>query len=147
MDLHTEDVLVDGYQISGSAIPSPKLTYSTEQRRWILVEEYRYNDPELAVSIWVPEGFHFDLSSVPRVFWNIIAPFELSIAGPLLHDFIYRHGGILPPGAVLPVHIFTRSETDRLFDRVMRAEGVSAWRRKLAYSAVRVFGGRSWGPK
>ena len=95
-------------------------------------------------TITVPAGFRFDLSSVPRVFWSLIAPFELSIAAPLVHDFLYRHGGKPPEGSVAPPRAYTRAEADRTFRAMMEAEGVSAWRRTAAYLAVRAFGGRAW---
>ena len=86
----------------------------------------------------------FDLSSIPRLFWPVIAPFELSITAPLVHDFLYAHGGEPPPGSVSPPRTYTRRETDRIFRVIMRAEGVAAWRRILGYAAVRLFGRSAW---
>ena len=101
-----------------------------------------YRDGETAIT--VPAGFRFDLSSVPRVFWSLIAPFELSIAAPLAHDFLYRHGGQPPAGSIEPPRTYTRAEADRLFLTIMQAEGVAPWRRIPAYLAVRLFGRSSW---
>jgi hypothetical protein len=92
----------------------------------------------------VPAGFRFDLSTVPRALWWLIAPFELSVAAPLLHDFLYLHRGKPPAGSVKPPRTYTRAEADRIFFEIMRAEGVSPWRRMLGYLAVRVFGRRDW---
>ena len=44
------------------------------------------------------EGFRFDLASIPRVFWFLVSPFELSIAAPLLHDFLYAAKATRPMG-------------------------------------------------
>ena len=41
-----------------------------------------------------------DLSSVPRAFWGLIAPFEVSIEAPLEHDFLYQHRGDPPAGTI-----------------------------------------------
>jgi hypothetical protein len=80
----------DPVEIAGSRLPAPILTY-VGGREWQLEAAYTYHDADTAIT--VPAGFRFDLSSVPRVFWSLIAPFELSIVAPLLHDFLYRYGG------------------------------------------------------
>ena len=58
----------------------------------------------------------------------------------MVHDFLYRHRGKPPQGTVIPYRTFTRLEADRLFDRIMEQENVAAWRRAIAYRAVRLFG-------
>lgn len=50
----------------------------------------------------MPERFRFDLASLPREAWPLIAPFELSIAAPLLRDYLYRSGGA--PAGFNPLH-------------------------------------------
>jgi hypothetical protein len=82
---------------------------------------------------------------VPRLFWPLVAPFELSIAAPLLHDFLYRHAGDPPAPAVAPPRRYTRRDADRLFRELMAAEGVARWRRDAAWAAARLFGAPSWG--
>ena len=129
-------------EIPTSGLPSPVFTYLVSERKWRLEEAYRYRDE--AHRITVPEQFEFDLASIPRLFWWLIAPFELSIAAPLLHDFLYRYRGDPPAGAIEPPRIYSREEADRLFRRVMASEGVARWRRAAAYRAVRWFGGSSW---
>jgi hypothetical protein len=131
----------DPVEVAGSALPAPVLTYLGDDR-WRLEQSYAYQDGDHRIT--VPAGFEFDLSSVPRAFWSVIAPFELSITAPLLHDFLYHYGGNPPAGSIEPPRSYTRKETDELFRSVMEQEGVAAWRRRLAYSAVRLFGGRAW---
>ncbi len=131
----------DRIDISRSRLPAPVLSFVGE-RTWRLEEAYIYNDGETRIT--VPEGFTFDLSSVPRLFWWLIAPFELSVAAPLIHDFLYRHGGSPPQGTVEPHRRYARQEADKLFRRIMRQEGVAAWRRTLGYWAVRLFGAPAW---
>ena len=128
--------------ITSSDLAAPVVTYIGPGNRWRLEEPYSYQDG--ANRITVPSGFQFDLASIPRIFWWLIAPFELSIAAPLLHDFLYHHRGDLPPGTVEPSRPYTRSEADRLFRAVMEAEGVPGWRRTLGYLAVRAFGWLGW---
>jgi hypothetical protein len=131
----------DPVEIAGSRLPAPIVTYPGD-RQWRLEAAYEYRDGLTAIT--VPGGFLFDLSSVPRLFWPLIAPFELSIAAPLLHDFLYRHGGNLPDGSVAPPRTYTRAQVDRMFRTIMEAEAVPTWRRVLAYLAVRAFGRTAW---
>ena len=131
----------DRVEIEGSRLPPPLIS-SPSIGRWRLETAYTYVDGSTAVT--VPAGFEFDLSSVPRPFWPLIAPFELSIVAPLLHDFLYSHGGRPPAGSVEPPRTYSRAEADRMFREIMEAEGVAAWRRVLAYGAVRVFGRSAW---
>lgn len=130
----------DAVTIERSTLPPVVLTYDSEDG-WRLNEDYVYDDA--GTTIRVEHGFTFDLSSVPRIFWPVIAPFELSIAAPLLHDFLYRCGGSAP-GSVQPPKAYTRSDTDTLFRKIMEQEGVAAWRRWLGYTAVRLFGRFAW---
>ena len=130
----------DPVEIAGSRLPPPVIT-SPEIGRWRLEVAYTYHDDGTAIT--VPAGFEFDLSSVPRLFWSLIAPFELSIVAPLVHDFLYRHGG-KPPAGIDPPRSYSRAEADRMFLEIMEAESVPTWRRVLAYAATRVFGGSAW---
>lgn len=84
----------------------------------------------------LPEGFTFDAASVPRLVWTIIAPVELGIVAPAVHDFLYRTGG---DGGK-----WTRGEADGLFLDHMKAEGVGWLKRRAAWLAVRVGGRASW---
>lgn len=129
-------------EIPTSGLPSPVLTYLVSERKWRLEEVYRYRDG--AHQIAVPDQFTFDLASIPRLFWWLIAPFELSMAAPLLHDFLYRYRGDPPSGSIEPPRVYSRKQADALFRRVMAGEGVSRWRRAAAYRAVRWFGGAAW---
>src|SRR5262245_36601581 len=80
-------------------------------RRRRLEADYVYHDGPTAIT--VPAGFRFDLSTVPRAFWFLIAPFELSIVAPLLHDFLYESGGRPPDVSIHPPRSYTRAEVDR----------------------------------
>ena len=121
-------------------------------RQYELVETYGYGWDKDGVSheLVVPRGFRYDGASVPRALWSLIGlrPDGLVRAAALLHDWIYRHGGRLPPGSYRRDDgeggDWTREATDRLFARVMRESGVSKLKRRLAYLGVRVGGRRSW---
>jgi hypothetical protein len=131
----------DRVDIAGSRLPPPLVT-APSIGRWRVEADYTYLDG--ATAITVPAGFEFDLSTIPRLFWPLIGPFELSIVAPLMHDFLYAHGGRPPAGSVVPPRTYDRAEVDRMFREIMGAEGVPAWRRAVAYAAVRLFGGGAW---
>lgn len=129
-------------RVEDSGLPPPILSYRPDRSAWVLEEDYAYADgPHL---LRVPSGFEFDLASVPRFAWPLIAPFELSVVAPLLHDFLYQHGGRLPDGSVVPPRSYTRKQADELFRVVMKQERVAGWRARLAYWAVRWFGRGCW---
>jgi hypothetical protein len=89
------------------------------------------------------DQFAFDLASVPRPFWWLIA-LRASIAAPLMHASSSARRKP-PGGAVTPPRIYSRRETDVLFRTIMTEEGVPAWRSAAAYRAVRWFGAAAWG--
>ncbi|MEN8234191.1 MAG: DUF1353 domain-containing protein [Actinomycetota bacterium] len=129
-------------EIVASRLSAPILTFVGPGNAWRLEEPYAYADGDHAIT--VPEGFLFDLASIPRAFWWLVSPFELSIAAPLLHDFLYQHAGVPPAGSIKPPRTYSRSEADRLFLHMMETEGVPGWRRGPAYAAVRAFGWLGW---
>ncbi|MBN1351709.1 DUF1353 domain-containing protein [candidate division KSB1 bacterium] len=129
--------------IEKSPFPPVKVTYITEEDEWELVE--RYSVQVSGYDFDIPEGFRFDLASIPRVVWWLIAPFELSLVAPLVHDFMYEYEGQVPSESVEPDHIFERKEADDIFRELMKLEGVPEWRVILAYNATRWFGGLYWG--
>ena len=136
--LNNQEIVVED-----SRLKPPRVTYLPGEELWRLEELYVHKQKN--VTVRVPAGFYFDLASVPKLFWRIIAPFELSIAAPLLHDVLYRCKGHPPDHVIDPDDtIFSRAESDDLFNDVMEQEGVKAWRRKLTYWAVSVFGKCAW---
>ena len=129
----------------------PFITYDAHRAAWISEREYESRPASLSdATIVIPAGFACDLSSVPRVLWNLIAPFELSIGGPLTHDWLYRHRGAATvrfddSSGAAASWTFSRAQADRFFLDLMKVEGVVWWKRTLAYHAVRWFGRSSWG--
>ena len=140
MTTAAEQLDCDWVRIPGSQLPPPRVTYLVREEAWRLEEEYVHDRGHYHVH--VPAGFEFDLASIPRLFWRLCAPFELSIVAPLMHDLAYQTGGRVP--AVHPERAFTRAEADRAFLLDMIAEGVPVVRAVPAYLAVRAFGRRAW---
>jgi hypothetical protein len=119
------------------------ITYDVARRAWRLLADYAYEYGGHVLT--ARAGYAFDLSSVPRPIWWLIAPNELSLLAPLFHDLLYEHRGALPDETyVSPYRTFNRREADDLFLHLMEVEGVARWRRLAAYSAVRAAGGMYW---
>lgn len=125
-----------------SARPAVTRTGAGRRGRWALVAPFKVCDGARVVVL--PAGMTSDLASVPRVLWLWRAPWEFSLAAPLVHDALYRGHGMLPVGGVQPFHRYTRAEADALFYTIMRREGVPRVAAGLAWAAVRVFGWFAW---
>jgi hypothetical protein len=82
--------------------------------------------------ITVPTGFHTDLASVPRLFWNLLPPFGKYTEAAVLHDWLYR------------TRLVARAQADGLLLAAMIVCRVPLWQRLLIYLGVRCFGGFAW---
>lgn len=129
-------------RVPGSALRPPAITYLVRERLWRVERDYTYDGGDWHISI--AEGFLFDLASIPRPAWWLCAPFELSIAAPLIHDALYRYAGRAGP-LVDTCRVWSRQDSDLIFRRVAREEGVAQWRRGPAYGVVRGLGVNAWG--
>ena len=151
-----------------SNFPRAKVSYNPVRDIWTLEEEYCYFDEIKQSKLVLDKGFEFDLSSIPRVFWRVVAIHELSIEAPLVHDFMYMSKGgernhyfekkgkffckkkILKKifGSIESLEKpYSRKEADDLFFKMMGEAGVSDWRKWFGYIGVRLFGGLHWKPK
>lgn len=83
--------------------------------------------------IVVPANFQFDGASSPRLLWPLFPPITNNeLPAVILHDYLYEN------------RIGSRSYADKLFLRLLVHAGVSRFRAKLMFLAVRVFGRRKW---
>lgn len=88
---------------------------------------YRKGD---VVRIVVKPGLLTDFASVPRLFWFLFPPHKRTWRKPaVLHDALYQFAP------------FNRLTADRIFYYALRLQGLSKWKAKMFYKAVRV-GGR-----
>jgi hypothetical protein len=55
-------------------------------------------------TLTVPAGWSTDLASVPGPLKRSVNDFLLGVTGPLVHGFIYDHGGELPDGCCVRAH-------------------------------------------
>ncbi len=147
--------------IKGSKLPDPKISWNQLSKIWILEEEVNVDinsqQASGAVGVKIPKGFKFDLSTIPRFLWGFVAPFELSIIAPLVHDFLYVNKGKLTVDAQKMLRLSTettetegttvyisRHEADSIFLEHMKMEGVGFFKRWVAYFGVRLIGGIFW---
>jgi hypothetical protein len=125
--------------------PKARVTYYPEDDEWELCEDFTYFDPITARAITAWAGLRYDLASVPQVLWWALGSHQLSVEAATIHDWLYKHGGLLPPTCVVPFqHEFTRAEADRIFRDMMLAYHVRPDRREVAFWAVRLRGARHW---
>lgn len=118
---------------------------------------YEYSHDGQKFRLFIPEGFMYDGTSVPRILWTLtgITPDGIFRAASLVHDYIYNYEGKLPVGVQTYYDIkdqtwkiatghWGRKSADKLFARMLREFGVSRTRRRFAYYAVRAFGYLYW---
>ncbi|CAJ1808628.1 DUF1353 domain-containing protein [Aeromonas veronii] len=103
-----------------------------DDKNWELAETYHVHTKAIAFDI--PKGTTTDLASVPRIFWNMIAPFGLHTAAAVAHDYLYRT-------AKMKVQ---REQADNVFLELMLRAGVSPFKAHLMYKGVRLFGSGSF---
>lgn len=108
---------------------------------WITQSDYSVDTPW--GNVLVPVGFRFDIASVPRIFWPLIASFELSLVAPMVHDWIYIHAGRISGHD--DGRPWTRKEADDAFLWLMKRARVKPWKAWAAYWVVRKFSTAYWG--
>lgn len=103
---------------------------------WITNSEGEFRSGD-GITITVPKGYITDFASTPTFIWPLIPPHGALVIASLPHDWGYSHGG---KSGLLPKRWW-----DRLFhDLIVITPDVPAWKRKLAYPAVRFFGKGGW---
>jgi hypothetical protein len=113
-----------------SAFTNPLIVKHIDGRNWELIEPFTYHVGEERTT--VPQGFITDFASIPRIFWNILAPTGKHGKAAVIHDWLYR------------THSCSRKKADNIFYEAMRVIGVSWWKRALMYRAVRWFGVKAY---
>lgn len=129
-------------RVESTGLVIPPIRAETHRRCWTLEQEWSYEEP--AWRLTIPRGWRTDLASVPPPLDLSFNGFAFGITGPLLHDFLYEHGGRPPPGSCVPQRRFSRREADALLLRLMREERVPAWKRIPAYTVARLGGWTHW---
>ena len=90
------------------------------------------------VVITVPKGFVTDFASVPKLFWNIVAPTGKHSFAAIVHDWLYYQGKVADGKPC------TKAFADLVFREAMREAGINRVRRQIMYLAVKWFGNGVW---
>lgn len=86
-----------------------------------------------------PEGERWNLASIPRPVWWIIAPHELGAESTLGHDKLYEYKGALPREWFLtPYRTFTRAESDQIMEDLALSSKAREWQAELAHRTLRL---------
>lgn len=123
-----------------------------------LLEEFwvSWEHDGIVYRLRAPKGMVTDIASVPRVVWSLsgITPDGFHRNAAVIHDPTYGWQGKFPPnwfqykdeyGQWQNCHKYwTRDAADRMFLRILKASGVSKFRRYKMYWALKVAGWWAW---
>lgn len=107
--------------------------------QWKLIRSFIYIS-KLGGKIEAPIDFVSDGASIPRFAWIIVgSPWSgVFPYAAVIHDFLYSKLGKLDNKT------YTRYQCDKIFLEAMRVLGVSWWKRRIMYRAVRMWGWIPW---
>lgn len=118
-----------------SKVLTPLRVEPIDGDRWTVVEPYRCVSDHLGL-IEVPAGFVTDFNSVPRVFWNILAPTEY-FHSAIPHDLLYQRG------ALAGVKV-DRAAADAVHAEFLVFDQAPDWKRRTFGLALRSWGWIAW---
>jgi hypothetical protein len=76
-ELSKEDVIVNSY-----------IFFTKSKKKWKLKKSITVELSDGTV-ITIPEGYIWDLASVPKWLWGIVRPYNDGLFGTLIHDYMY----------------------------------------------------------
>ena len=95
--------------------------------------EYHVGHEGSGEVVTVPKGFLTDGASIPRIFWVFVGPpWGKYGYAAIVHDYLYH------------IKIYTRKRSDQIFYEAMGVLGVSTWKRRVMFTAVRLVGWIPW---
>ena len=106
----------------------------------VLMEDWHIDRVEDFAFV-VPKGARTDGASIPRFLWRVCGhPLQAPrVYAAMLHDWLYTGEESSLDGAQ-PSDV-TRKDADECYYAILRHFGVPAWRAKVEYWALRMFGG------
>lgn len=75
--LASEDVIQHSY-----------IFFTTGKKKWKITKPVTVQLTDGKV-ITIPEGYKWDMASVPRGFWGLVSPYNDGLLGTLIHDYMY----------------------------------------------------------
>lgn len=127
------------------AAPIIRLPISTlGETEAVLMEDWTVYDV-CGFRFKVPAGARTDGASIPRFLWRLCGhPLQAPrVYAALLHDWLYGNGGCDDGDWTWPSDLL-REDADGCYYALLRHFGVPAWRAKVEYWALRLFGGAHW---
>lgn len=110
------------------------LTPLDNGRDWRVVEIAPRRSKTLGKKLAIPFGFVTDLASIPAALRSLVAKWGRHGMAAIWHDYLYR----------TPLPGVTRKQADRVMLEFMTEDGVGRIKRRAIYSAVRLFGRKTW---
>lgn len=95
------------------------------------------------VKVTVPKDFQTDFASIPKLFWSFLSPIDRYTRAAIVHDWLYIYHKVIRTTDTKESTI-TRKEADDIFYKLMGRDKVPDWKRKILWSAVRLFGYPAW---
>ena len=108
--------------------PNPK-------SRWVMLIEPLRVEIEDGTQLTALAGFWCDLASLPKITRSFASDWRQTAKAGIIHDLIYRWAHVMN---------FERQEADDLYRRMLVACGVSGWRARVQYYALRAGAGGAW---
>ena len=117
-----------------SSFTKPLTVKKLKNNNWEVATGFKYyiGKEDSDDFVFIPTGFQTDFASVPRLFWTILPPDGKYTQAAVLHDFLYSKQERI------------RVKCDCIFLEAMGVLGVSWWKRRIMYHAVRMFGWIPW---
>ena len=100
-----------------------------------LLKDLSYENNEIKVT--AKAGMIYDMASIPKIFWRVIgSPYIGKYRrAATLHDALYTSKGL---GKL------NKKQVDKLFLEMMQVDGVSFWKSRVMYLAVKYGGDSAW---
>lgn len=111
--------------LAACAAPSPPVDARLADGVFVITHPLRYQIKNTPHEIVVPAGFLTDLASIPRALWWFESPIDRSMAGAIIHDYLYWD------------QTCSKDEADAVLFVAMRESGVSTFKTDAVYTAVR----------
>ena len=128
----------------------------TPPKQWVLERALSYQNDDIdvesleAVKVQCPanritckKGFKTDLASVPRLLWNLIAPWDVARAA-IIHDLLYKRIRQYRAAGGEDAVVIKKANkaADKVFLYAMKdaSPAVPGWKIYAAYYAVVLFG-------
>lgn len=124
-------------------IDQPVLRELGASGRWLLCQPWECAVPGVGL-LSLPAGVVTDLESTPKALHWLVDQGSLGAGAALVHDALYRHGGVLPVEWLTPYRTVTREEADEALYSLALLSGAPRWRCWVAWRAVRWFAGPAW---